>query len=213
MSLKYSPLDQIIIRFDQNIVKALNTDKSAMRPSPADSLPEADLDDQSREHIAALMRINHAGEVSAQALYQGQALMARESSTREKMQQSAEEELDHLAWCEQRIRELGGHTSLFDPLWYVGSLSLGMLAGLAGDRWSLGFIEETERQVVEHLQGHLDQLPDEDKKSSAILEQMQIDEAEHGDKAAAAGAAKLPDAIRNAMRVCSRIMTRSSYHI
>ncbi len=208
-----STLDRAIIGFDRNVLQVLTGQGRAHRPSPARSVPEPELSPTVRRHIAGLMRVNHAGEICAQALYMGQAVMARQAVTRDKMRQSAEEEIDHLQWCRQRIEELGGNTSRLDPFWYTGALSLGLVAGLAGDHWSLGFIAETERQVVEHLQGHLDQLPQADEKSRAILAQMQIDEAQHGDKAAAAGAQALPVAVQSAMRFCARIMTRTAYHI
>jgi len=211
--LEYSALDKLIIDFDRNVMRMLFGAPKPRRPSPAEGMTEAEMAPKTRTHIAGLMRVNHAGEICAQALYQGQALLARDPDTRNKMQQSADEEIDHLHWCEQRISELGGRTSRLDPLWYAGSLALGITAGTAGDHWSLGFIEETERQVVEHLQGHLDQLPQEDEKTRAILEQMQMDESEHGEKAAAAGARNLPDFIQSAMHFCARIMTRTSYHI
>ncbi|MDX1518975.1 MAG: 2-polyprenyl-3-methyl-6-methoxy-1,4-benzoquinone monooxygenase [Gammaproteobacteria bacterium] len=212
-ALDYTALDRMIMDFDRNVLRVLTGRSESSRQSPADGIEDAPLDAETRRHVAGLMRVNHAGEVSAQALYQGQALLARDPGTREKMQRSADEEIDHLHWCEQRLSELGGRTSLLDPVWYAGSLVIGMAAGLTGDDWSLGFIEETERQVVEHLQGHLDQLPHEDKKTRAILRQMQQDESDHGEKAAAAGARPLPEFIRAGMRFCARVMTRTSYYL
>ncbi|MCG8324631.1 MAG: 2-polyprenyl-3-methyl-6-methoxy-1,4-benzoquinone monooxygenase [Thiotrichales bacterium] len=211
--LNYSPLDRFLIDFDRNVTRVLFGTAAASRPSPAEQVEASDLSAESRRHIAGLMRVNHAGEIAAQALYQGQALLARDPEIRNKMQHSSVEEIDHLCWCRQRIEELDGRCSYLDPFWYAGSLGLGMLAGLAGDQWSLGFIEETERQVVEHLQGHLEQLPQEDRKTRAILEQMQEDESEHGSRAADAGARMLPRAVRNLMKVCAGVMTRTSYHI
>lgn len=212
-NLEYSTLDKIIIDFDRKVMQPLFGVSKSRRPSPAEGITEAGMTPDTRRHIAGLMRVNHTGEICAQALYQGQALLARDRETRSKMQQSADEEIDHLNWCEQRITELGGRTSWLDPFWYAGSLALGITTGVAGDHWSLGFIEETERQVVEHLQGHLDQLPQEDEKTRAILKQMQMDESEHGEKAAAAGARDLPGFIQTAMHFCARIMTRTTYHI
>jgi len=154
-----------------------------------------------------------SGEVSAQALYQGQAFTAKLPRVREQMQHAAEEEIDHLAWCEDRLDQLGAKPSILNPLWYAGSFALGAVAGLVGDKWSLGFVEETEKQVVEHLQEHLDKLPQDDLKTRSIIEQMQIDEAEHGDMAKQAGAAELPLPIKAVMKVTSKIMTKSSYWI
>jgi 3-demethoxyubiquinol 3-hydroxylase len=157
------------------------------------------------------MRVNHAGEVAAQALYRGQALTARDPGAEATLRQAAAEEVDHLAWCEQRIAELGGRTSLLNPVWYAGSFLIGALAGAVGDRESLGFVSETERQVESHLQGHLDRLPAADHRSRAILEQMRQDEERHGASAAALGGAQLPAWVRSAMRLTSRLMTRGSY--
>jgi ubiquinone biosynthesis monooxygenase Coq7 len=159
------------------------------------------------------MRINHAGEVAAQALYQGQALTARNEAVAAEMRQAASEETDHLAWCEQRISELGGRTSVLNPLWYAGSWAIGALAGAIGDRVSLGFITETEKQVESHLQSHLQRLPESDTASRAILEQMKTDEIRHGARAEALGGMSLPLPIRAAMRLTSRLMTRSTYWI
>jgi len=159
------------------------------------------------------MRVNHAGEVCAQALYQGQALTAKQESTRIQMEQAAREENDHLVWCRQRIRELGGHTSLLNPVWYTGSLALGAASGVIGDKWSLGFLAETEHQVVKHLDGHLQRLPANDNRSRAILEQMKEDEAKHKATALSAGGAVLPAAISKLMTLASRIMTFTAYRI
>ncbi len=157
------------------------------------------------------MRVNHAGEVAAQALYQGQALAARDGTVSAEMQQAAAEETDHLAWCEQRLRELGGRTSVLNPFWYAGSFVIGALAGALGDRVSLGFISETEKQVESHLRGHLERLPAADLRSRALLEQMQHDEIQHGERAVALGGARLPFPLRLAMRLTSRVMTRGAY--
>ncbi len=169
------------------------------------------LEEAERRRSARLMRVNHAGEVSAQALYRGQALTARNQVSATAMSQAAAEELDHLAWCEQRIAELNGRVSLLNPLWYAGSFLIGSLAGALGDRASLGFLSETERQVESHLTEHLDRLPAADARSRAILEQMRHDEIEHGAKAETLGAAALPGWVKAAMRLTSRLMTRGSY--
>ena len=171
------------------------------RPNPAGKLPQATLEPGSRQHVAGLMRVNHAGEICAQALYAGQAATARDTRVREAMQQAADEEIDHLAWCETRLDELGSKPSVLNPLWYAGSFAIGAMAGLAGDRWSLGFVRETENQVEAHLQEHLERLPADDARSQPILDQMKNDEAEHARMAEEAGAAELPKPIRSAMAV------------
>jgi ubiquinone biosynthesis monooxygenase Coq7 len=166
-----------------------------------------------REQSASMMRVNHVGEVCAQALYQGQALTSRSIGVREKMNEAAEEEIDHLNWCFRRIEQLDGHTSYLNPLWYLGSFALGLGAGVAGDRWSLGFLAETERQVVEHLESHLERLPKEDTVSRAIVEQMAEDEAKHAAMAIENGAAELPNFIKMAMKTTARFMTQLSERI
>ena len=178
--------------------------------SPAAAV-EPVLEEADRRHAARLMRVNHAGEVAAQALYRGQALTAREPQAATAMSQAAAEEIDHLAWCEQRIDELGGRVSLLNPLWYAGSFLIGSLAGALGDRASLGFLSETERQVESHLRDHLDRLPPGDRRSRAIVEQMQHDEVAHGAKAETLGATALPGWVKTGMRLTSRLMTRGSY--
>ncbi len=169
------------------------------------------LDEDERLESGRLMRVNHAGEVAAQALYRGQALTARDPTVSSAMRRAAAEEMDHLAWCEQRLQELNGRTSLLNPLWYAGSFAIGALAGIRGDRASLGFITETERQVESHLRDHMERLPAADQRSRAILQQMTHDEIEHGETAAALGGAELPFLVRRAMRLASRVMTRGSY--
>jgi ubiquinone biosynthesis monooxygenase Coq7 len=183
----------------------------AQREYPGEAIPETNPDSESRRHGAALMRVNHAGEVAAQALYHGQALTARDPAVREALLAAARDETDHLAWCERRVRELGSRTSVLSPFWYAGSFVIGAVAGLAGDRNSLGFVAETERQVTEHLETHLDELPASDARSRAIVEQMHRDEARHGNEAHEAGARPLPALIRGIMRNTARIMTRSAY--
>jgi 3-demethoxyubiquinol 3-hydroxylase len=181
------------------------------RPDPAAGLPEPQLSEAERRHIARLMRINHTGEVCAQGLYQGQALTARLPEVRAKMERSAQEENDHLAWCEDRIAALGDRKSLLNPLWYAGSFAIGAAAGLAGDRWSLGFVVETERQVESHLDHHLEQIPAHDTKDRVVLEQMKADEVHHAEVARGAGGAALPAPIRLGMRLASKVMTRTVY--
>ncbi|MDH5594464.1 MAG: 2-polyprenyl-3-methyl-6-methoxy-1,4-benzoquinone monooxygenase, partial [Gammaproteobacteria bacterium] len=181
------------------------------RTPPDTDLQQSELSKEEARHVAGLMRINHAGEVCAQALYQGQALTAKLPNVREKMERAAQEENDHLAWCENRLKELGDHTSYLNPFWYGGSFAIGALAGLAGDKWSLGFVVETERQVVKHLDSHLQQIPAQDEKSRAILEQMKIDEGHHATVALQAGGAELPTPVKKLMQTTSKLMTRTTY--
>ncbi|HXF67717.1 MAG TPA: 2-polyprenyl-3-methyl-6-methoxy-1,4-benzoquinone monooxygenase [Burkholderiales bacterium] len=203
-------LDDLILAFDRGL-RTLLGPPQALRAAPGGDLPEASLTESERRHAAALMRVNHAGEVCAQALYQGQALTARNARAKEALERAAAEETEHLAWTAARIGELGGRTSLLNPLWYAGSFAIGAAAGLAGDRWNLGFLAETERQVVAHLEGHLGRLPQADRKSRAILEQMKQDEARHATTALAHGAAELPEPAKAAMRLASRVMTETAF--
>jgi ubiquinone biosynthesis monooxygenase Coq7 len=209
----YNTADTLLLSFDQALRTLFGQPKVTGRPNPAERIEETELDERQRDHIARLLRIDHTGEVCAQGLYQGQALTARDPLVRDAMEQSADEENDHLAWCQQRIEELGGRTSLLNPLWYAGSLAIGATAGLAGDRWSLGFVGETERQVEAHLQSHLNEIPPEDRRSRAILEQMKIDEIEHGEKAMRHGGTELPAPVKLAMKLASRVMTKSVYYL
>lgn len=209
----YSGGDSLLINLDQTLRTLFGRPKTTGRRKPGKNAPESDLDEHQRDHIARLMRINHTGEVCAQALYQGQAMTARDPETRASMEQSAAEENDHLAWCEERIEELGGRLSLLNPLWYAGSFAIGAVAGAIGDKWSLGFVAETEKQVESHLQSHLDEVPPDDRRSRAILEQMKIDEIEHGEKALAHGGAELPGPIKLAMQLSSKVMTKSVYRL
>jgi len=186
---------------------------NAARVSPGESRPEAPLDERERDHVVGLMRVNHVGEVCAQALYQGQALTARDARARDALEKAAREEQDHLAWSADRIRELGGRPSLLNPLWYAGSLAIGAVAGALGDRWNLAFLAETERQVEEHLTGHLDRLPVADERTRAIVEAMRADEAKHRMSAVSLGAAELPTPVRTAMRLASRVMTTVAYRV
>lgn len=205
-------IDQLILEFD----KALRTvfaPARSVRPVPGDGLPDAPLEDAERRHAAALMRVNHVGEICAQALYQGQAMMSRDPAIKEALKQASDEETEHLAWTERRIAELGGRKSLLNPLWYGGALAIGIAAGRFGDRWNLGFLAETERQVEAHLKSHLECLPAEDRKSRAIVEQMKIDEVEHAETAMRLGAHELPAPVRAAMKLASGVMTRTTYRV
>ncbi len=207
----YTPADQLLIGIDQFLRTLFGQPQVTGRPNPADRLPEAELTTEQKRHTARLMRINHTGEVCAQALYQGQALTAKLPEVRHSMERSAQEENDHLAWCDQRLRELDDRKSLLNPLWYGGAFAIGAGAGLAGDKWSLGFVAETEYQVCAHLESHLQQIPADDRKSRAILEQMKEDEMRHATTALEGGGAKLPKPIRLAMKLTSKLMTRSVY--
>lgn len=209
----YSPIDRLIMNVDQALRTLAGKPLVTERRDPAAGMPQADLDEAQKVETARLMRVNHAGEVAAQALYQGQALTARLEKVRDRMERAAQEENDHLEWCERRIRDLGGHLSYLNPVWYLGSMAIGAAAGVVGDKWSLGFVAETEKQVVAHLEEHLQMLPENDMKSRAVLEQMKVDESEHGASAKAAGGAELPSAIKRVMRLTSRIMTRTAYWV
>ncbi len=184
---------------------------AAARPYPAESLPDGELDTPRKQESAAFMRVNHAGEIAAQGLYLGQALTARSDAVRTHMRQAAREETDHLRWCEQRLCELDSRVSWLTPLWGLGSLAIGVAAGLAGDRRSLGFVEETERQVGAHLESHLVRLPEEDARSRAVVEQMRKDEASHRRQAAEAGAERVPEPVRFGMAAAARVMTKTAY--
>lgn len=212
-SRQYSALDHFLFNIDTGVRTLLGAPEVTERKNPADAQPEAELSDSDKQLSGRLMRINHAGEVSAQGLYQGQALTAKLPDIRDQMVRAAQEENDHLDWCEKRCKELGTHVSLLSPMWYLGSLTIGALAGKAGDKWSLGFVAETEHQVVRHLDSHLQQISPEDGKSRAILEQMKEDELQHAIIAEQAGSANLPAAVKMAMQVTSKIMTRSAYYL
>ena len=206
-----NPIDRLIGHVDTVLRTCAGTPATPSRPSPARDIAAQTDDDAKRTSAARLMRVNHAGEVAAQALYHGQALTARDPQVRSAMHESALEEADHLAWCGERIDELGSSVSIFNPVWYAGSFSIGALAGVFGDRVSLGFIAETERQVVAHLDRHLEQLPEDDDKSRAILQKMRADETHHAESAVAAGGVPLPAPIRAAMGLVSKVMTRTAY--
>jgi ubiquinone biosynthesis monooxygenase Coq7 len=205
-------MDRLIAGLDAAL-RTVSGVHRARRVSPADGIPEASQNALRQPHAAALMRVNHAGEVCAQALYQGQALAAHDSRSRESLLQAAREEEDHLAWSADRVHELGGHLSLLNPAWYAGSLLIGMAVGALGDRWSLAFLAETERQVEVHLTGHLSELSVEDRRSRAVIEAMRADEAKHRESALTLGAAELPGPVKNGMRAVAKIMTAVAYRI
>lgn len=210
---QYSSLDKLLLNVDMAVRTVFGRPQITERPDPARDLPEAELSEAERKHVAGLMRINHAGEVCAQALYQGQALTAKLPEVRSSMERAAQEENDHLDWCERRVVSMGSHKSLLNPLWYGGSFTIGAIAGLAGDKWSLGFVAETEHQVVRHLEEHLSKLPAQDEKSRAILEQMKEDELHHATVALEGGGAPLPAPIKKLMGLTSKLMTKSVYRI
>jgi ubiquinone biosynthesis monooxygenase Coq7 len=212
-SPNHSFLDQCLIQFDLALRTCVPGSSQARRASPAEELNDGELSPSERRHTAGLMRINHTGEVCAQALYQGQAATAKLGDVRESMQQAAAEEVDHLAWCEDRLRQLDSRPSLLNPLWYALSYGIGAAAGIAGDKWSLGFVAATEDQVCAHLEDHLEKLPTADTKSKAILEQMIVDEKQHGDLARNAGGAELPAPVKQAMTAVSQIMKTTAYRI
>jgi ubiquinone biosynthesis monooxygenase Coq7 len=205
-------LDRLIAGFDAALRTVAGVHQ-ARRETPAGEIVEAELSGAERAHAAALMRVNHVGEVCAQALYQGQALTARDPATRASLERAAREEEDHLAWSADRVHELGGRLSLLNPLWYAGSLALGVAAGALGDRWNLAFLAETERQVAEHLAGHLEQLSPSDARTRAVVEQMREEEAKHRATAIALGAAEIPPPAKLAMRAVARLMTAVAYRL
>jgi ubiquinone biosynthesis monooxygenase Coq7 len=205
-------LDELIVAFDKGL-RTVFAPAQSLRSVPGEQLAEAELTGEQRAHAAALMRVNHTGEICAQALYQGQALTARNPRARAALERAAQEETDHLAWTERRIEALGGRKSLLNPAWYAGSFAIGALTGLLGDRWNLGFLAETERQVVRHLEGHLQQLPASDEKSRAVLEKMKEDEARHATSAITHGGGELPAPAKAAMRLSSRLMTGTAFWI
>ena len=210
---RLSLVDRFISEADSVMRTITNRGHSAGRPSPAQGHSESELSERERKHVAGLMRVNHTGEVCAQALYQGQALTARLPRVRDEMQQAADEEIDHLVWCKERLRELDSHTSVLNPLWYGTSFALGAIAGAIGDDVSLGFVAATEERVCNHLKDHLKQLPEEDRKSRLILQQMLEDEERHGSSALEAGGKDFPDSVKDAMTSVSQVMTGSSYRI
>ncbi len=210
---QYRFFDKICLGIDQAMRALMDNAKTSGVQNPAKGVEDIVLNDEQRKHSAALMRINHAGEICAQALYHGQGVVSRSPETQAKMQQAAIEEGDHLAWCKKRLDELDSHTSYLNPLWYVGSFCIGMVAGMIGDKWSLGFVAETERQVIKHLKGHLHLLPQQDQRSYTILERMEKDEAKHRDEAIAAGAHELPEMIKKTMAITSKVMVKTAYWV
>jgi len=205
-------LDNLIIEFDKGL-RTLFSQAHSIRPYPDAGMAEIDLSDSEKNKAAALMRINHCGEICAQALYQGQALTARDPLVQRKLGEAAQEETEHLAWTAQRVNDLGGHLSVLNPLWYTSSLAIGACAGLLGDKWNLGFLAETERQVGAHLQSHLNKLPEKDARSRAVVQQMYLDEVQHSDMAIKLGASELPPPVKLAMRLSGKIMTRTAYWV
>jgi ubiquinone biosynthesis monooxygenase Coq7 len=210
---QYSPIDRILLQADAAMRTLLPSKGYSQRPSPAVVKPDTKLSDSDTRHVAGLMRINHTGEVCAQALYQGQALTARLPDVRKSMEHAAEEEIDHLVWCEQRIRQLGSHTSILNPLFYGLSFGIGAAAGMISDKVSLGFVAATEDQVCKHLHEHLQQIPAEDQKSRAILEKMLADEEHHAQGALDAGGFRFPAPIKFGMGILAKVMTKSTYRV
>lgn len=208
----FSSADQFVIGFDSILRSFTHQLTGTGRASPAEKIPEPSLTPTERHHSGGLMRVNYTGEVAAQALYLGQALVAHRYETREALLQAAREEQDHLIWCEQRIKALNTHTSYLNPLWFMGSLAIGITAGLVSDKYSLGFVVETERQVENHLTEHLSQLPAQDKASRAVLLQMREDEIHHGHQAELRGAQELPAPVKWAMKIPAKIMTTLAYY-
>lgn len=205
-------IDDAIVAFDRAL-RTLVAGSATVRPYPAERVESVPLPPADIAHAAGLMRVNHSGEICAQALYSGQAMTSTNADLKRKLDNAAREEVEHLAWTERRLDELGSRTSLLNPLWYGGSFAMGALAGLAGDRWNLGFLGETERQVEQHLSSHLDRLPVEDARSRAIVAQMRTDEAGHAQMAEDNGAARLPLPIRAAMRLTAKVMTSTAYRV
>ena len=208
----FTKLDRLIIEFDTGL-RTLFAKPRSVRAHPDVGIDEAELSDAEKKHASALMRVNHTGEVCAQALYSGQALTAHRPETTAALKQAALEETEHLAWCETRIAQLGGHTSLLNPLFYAGAFSMGVIAGVLGDKWNLGFVAETEKQVEAHLASHLNKLPKTDHKTRKIVEQMQRDEAKHAHDAKQLGAAELPVPVKFLMKQVSTLMTTSTYYL
>ena len=213
MSRHYSFMDNVLGQADRALRTLSRAANKAGRPSPSENFAPSDLNETERKHSAGLMRIDHTGEVCAQALYQGQALTAKLSHVREAMEKAAEEEVDHLAWCEDRLDELDAVPSVFNPAWYAMSFAIGALAGIAGDKWSLGFVAETENQVCRHLEEHLGSLSEDDERSRAILEKMKEDELRHATLALEAGGAQLPLPVRLGMQASSKVMTGTVYYL
>ena len=212
-SRRLTPLDRFLASASNALRTVAAPAGRPARSNPSENIEDADLDDKQRAHAAGLMRVNHAGEVAAQALYQGHAMVARDKAIEDQMQRAADEEFDHLAWCEHRIHELGYEPSRLRPIWYAGAYAIGAASGMLGDKWSLGFIAETEKQVCTHLESHLHKLPSEDAKSRAIVEKMRDEEAAHGENAVDAGAAVLPWPVVRMMRATAKVMTKTAYWV
>ncbi len=210
MMLKLPSLDQFITEFD-TVLRTLAAPAVSARAHPDAKIDDAEMSSAEKAHAAGLMRVNHCGEVCAQALYQGQALTARDPAARQALRHAADEEVEHLAWTQRRLAELGSHRSVLNPLWYAGSLAMGVAAGVIGDQWNLGFLAETERQVGAHLQSHLSELPQQDEKSRAIVSQMYLDEMSHAELADQMGAVPLPQPVPQLMQLTSKLMTQLSY--
>jgi len=209
---RFTRIDRFLSGLDDILRGIAGTPAHPERPNPGARVGSGTLTAKERRHVAGLMRVNHAGEVAAQGLYHGHGIVARDAGIVQQMQAAAAEERDHLAWCEQRLRELDARPSRLRPVWYAGAWLIGAASGVLGDRWSLGFVEETERQVAEHLGGHLDSLPADDARSRAIVRQMRADEERHGAEARTAGACELPALVRRLMRMSAKVMTRTSYY-
>jgi len=208
-----SPVDRLLASANNALRTVATPAGRPARPNPAEKVGDRDLTSKQKTHAAGLMRVNHAGEIAAQALYQGHATVARDKGIESQMQQAADEEFDHLAWCEQRLEELGESPSRLAPIWYAGAFAIGAASGLLGDKWSLGFIAETERQVCDHLDSHLEGLPVDDARSRAIVETMRDEEEEHGENAVMAGAAELPAPVKRLMQITAKVMTRTAYWV
>lgn len=213
MERRYSFSDRLCIALDQAIKTLSNQAKTTGAPFPAEGILESLTDEKARRTAACLMRVNHAGEICAQALYHGQGMVSRSHEIKAKMNTAAIEEGDHLVWCERRLSELNSHTSYLNPLWYMGSICIGVMAGMIGDHWSLGFVAETERQVIRHLEKQLQLLPQEDQRSHKILQTMERDEAKHRDEALASGAPELPEIIKKTMTLTAKMMVKTSYWV
>ncbi len=212
-SRNLTPLDRLLAGANNALRTIAAPAGRPSRKNPAAEIAESELSDEQKSHAAGLMRVNHAGEVAAQGLYQGHAAVARDATTEQHMQRAADEEFDHLAWCEQRLAELDAEPSRLSPIWYAGAFAIGAASGVLGDRWSLGFIAETEKQVCAHLDSHLDRLPDHDTKSRAIVKKMRDEEQEHGENAITAGAAQLPDPVQRLMQLTAKVMTKTAYRL
>jgi ubiquinone biosynthesis monooxygenase Coq7 len=209
----YTVIDEFVIRLDRYLSLLFDSPNQTERPYPAHGIEASPLESSERSHSEGLMRVNHAGEVSAQALYKAQAITARDEEIRETMRRSANEEVDHLYWCKYRLDELDGRTSYLGPFWFMGSFAIGIAAGIIGDKWNLGFVVETEDLVIEHLENHIQSLPEQDDRSRAILEQMKADEEHHATVALHTGATRLPQPVRRIMQLMSRVMTSTAYRI